>query len=259
MKAETQRSIEWLLASEQAREIHQGLELVRREIARLGAEEARPYFEMVSSLFNIDPHDRPDLMPVLDEGIALLVGFGNWVIPYLIEKLDEGDLKAQMSIATALGRLGADGIEPLMNAYEKADTERRAFILFALGKVKSPKILVAVDLAAEAAGHEDRELRDTGTRAIGKLLESIEPDALGEEQRRVFLSVLRSNLADGSSGIRAKAVRSLGKMARFGFLEQGEKEQLEKTFMNILGKDEAYDWDRAYAVRREAETALKAL
>ncbi len=259
MKPGTQRSIEWLLASDKPMEIQQGLELVRREIARLGTDEARPYFEMVSSLFCIDPLDRPDLMPVLDEAIALLVGFGNWVIPYLIEKLDEGDLKAQMSIATALGRLGADGIEPLMTAYDNADTERRAFILFALGKVKSPKIVRAADLAATAARSEDRELRDTATRAIGKLLESIEPADLGEERRSAFHAALRENLADESSGIRAKAVRSLGKMARFGFLEAAEKKQLEGTFLNILGKDEAYDWDRAYAVRREAEKAMQAL
>ncbi len=259
MRAETQRNIEWLLASEKPKEMREGLERVRQEIARVGADDARPYFEMVSSLFSIDTMDHPDLMPVLDEAIALLVGFGNWVIPYLIEKLDEGDIKAQMSIATALGRLGADGIVPLMNAYENAGSEKRAFILFALGKVKSPKIVMAMNLAIDAANDLDRELRDTGTRAIGKLLESIVPDDLDEEIReRVHVS-LRENLAEPNPAIRAKSVRSLGKMARYGFLNEEERERLNGTLMRILGKDEAFDWDRAYAVRREAERALKFL
>lgn len=259
MRPETQRSIEWLLASEKPREMREGLDRVKQEIARLGADDARPYFEMVSSLFSIDTLDRPDLMPILDEAIALLVGFGKWVIPYLIEKLDEGDIKAQMSIATALGRLGADGIGPLMNAYESACSEKRAFILFALGKVKSPKIVPAARLALDAAGDLDRELRDTGTRAIGKFLEVIVPDDLDEETRRQMHVVLRENLAEPNPSIRAKAVRSLGKMAHYGFMNDHERDSLEHTLMRILGKDEAFDWDRAYAVRREAERALQIL
>ncbi len=257
MKEKAQRSVGSLLASENPEDVRKGLEEAKREITRLGSKEARPVFEMVSTLFYIDPLDRPDLAPLLEEAISLLVGFGDWVIPFLLEKLDDGDMKAQMAIATALGRLGADAIAPLTGAYEAADDEeRRAFILFAMGKIKSPRILSALPLALAAARSSGRELRDTGTRAIGKFIESILPAELPDEAREEILRTLQEKLADTSPGIRAKAVRSLGKLARFGFLGEKERAQLKSTLLLILGKDEAYDWDRAYAVRREAEEAL---
>ncbi len=257
MKAETQGSMDSLLASGNPEEIRAGLELVKREIARVGAREARPQFEKITALFTIDPFDRPDLMPVLEEAISLTVGFGDWVIPHLLEKLDDGDLKAQMSISTVLGRLGAEAIPHLKAAHESADDERRAFLVYALGKIKSPRVVEVVDLAIAAARSQDMELRDTGTRAIGKLVESVELADLEEVARREFFAALWEKLAESNAGIRAKAVRSLGKMARYGFLAGEERSSLRVALLRILGRDEAFDWDRAYAVRREAEEALQ--
>jgi len=260
MDERQQHEIEALLASERPEDIHEGLSRVKREIARHGSEEARPYFEMLTTLFYIDPLDRPDLLPMLEEAITLLVGLGGWVIPSLVEKLDAGDMKAQIAISHALGRLGADAIGPLMEAYHASDDpSRQAFILYAMGKIKAPKIVDAATLAIAAAQDPDLELRDTATRAIGKFVESIDAIDLGEGLRRELAARLQANLADESSGIRAKAVRSLGKMARHGFLTADEKEALRAAFLRILGKDEAFAWDRAYLVRREAEEALSHL
>ena len=117
-------TIKPLLESTRLEDLQRGLELVRVEIARLGSQEARPLFEMVSSVFYIDPLDQPELMPVLDEAINLVVGFGNWVIPALVERLDAGDLKAQMAASHALGRIGADAIQPLMSEYGRREDRR---------------------------------------------------------------------------------------------------------------------------------------
>jgi len=187
-----------------------------------------------------------------------VVGFGKWVIPVLVERLDAGDIKAQMAIAQALGRIGADAIEPLMAEYQSSDDPARcAFVLYALGKIKSPKIAQAARLTLEAAQSSDVELRDTATRAIGKLAESIPPGQLGEEIRLGFVETLQDNLSDPNPGIRAKAIRSLGKLARFGHLTGPEREQLKTTCHLILGQDDRYEWDRAYIVRRQAEEALQ--
>jgi HEAT repeat protein len=250
--------IETLLASTKPEELRRGLALVKNEIARRGSEESRDLFEMVTTLFYIDPLDRPDLVPVLDEAVTLVVGFGKWIIPVLLDNLDTSDLKAQMAISHALGRLGADAIEPLLNDYQASvsDPERQSFILYAMGKIKSPKIVQAAHLALEAADSKDLELRDTGTRAIGKLAETIPPADLPEETRRGFIEKLQSNLADENSGIRAKSVRSLGKLFKHGHLKTEERTELAKTLRIILGDDENHNWDRAYIVRREAKEAL---
>jgi HEAT repeat protein len=258
MSENAYRTIKLLLSSTEAADLRQGLELVKKEIARVGTAEARPLFEMVSAIFYIDPFDHPELVPILDEAVSLVVGFGDWVIPILIERLDAGDLKAQWAVANALGRIGADAIKPLMLEYASTtDPTRRAFILYALGKIKSPKILQAVPLALDAAQSSDRELRDTATRALGKFVESIPPEDMSAELRQQFRERLHANLADSNASIRAKAIRSLGKLAKYGHLSATEREQLKAVCQRLLGTDEQADWDRAYIVRKEAEEALR--
>jgi HEAT repeat protein len=260
MQEKSLRVIEKLLASTNPEEVREGLELAKKEISRIGSDQARPLFEMVSTLFYIDPFERPDLVPILNEAISLVVGFGQWVIPALVQKLGEVDLKAEMASANALGRIGVDAIAPLVAEYHASpEPARRIFILYALSKIKSPQIVQAAPLALEAARSADRELRDTATRALGKFAESIPPPQLPAETRRGFFEQLHKNLTDENTGIRAKAVRSLGKLAKHGHLTTGEREKLKAAFHHLLGSDEQFEWDRAYVVRRQAEEALKYL
>ena len=92
-------------------------------------------------------------------------------------------------------------------------------MLYALGKIKSPRIVEALPTALEAAGAPDQELRDSATRALGKFAESIPAGRIGRGGAHdVGRASCAANLSDGSPAIRAKAVRSLGKLARFGHL-----------------------------------------
>lgn len=256
-RLKTHETIKALLESTQLEDLKRGLELVRGEIARLGSQEARPLFEMVCSVFYIDPLDHPELMPALDEAVNLVVGFGNWVIPALVERLDAGDLKAELAVSHALGRIGADAIQPLMAEYQRReDVNVRVFVLYALSKIRSPKVLQAVPLALEAAQSEDVELRDTATRTLGKFIESIPPTEVTPEYHEAFIEQLRRNLGDPNAGIRAKAIRSWGKMAKCGHLGPTECDELKWVCQHLLGVDEAFEWDRAYIVRKQAQEAL---
>lgn len=258
MPEELYRSVGNLLASADADDIERGLEMIRARLPRMLEEEGRRFLEIISALFYIDPLDRPDLVPALEDAIALVGSFGHWAIPVLIQSMEAGDVKAQMAIAQALGHMGADAIAPLIAEYHQFCPEPgcRAFILYALGKIKSPKVLQAVPIALDAAGSPDLELRDSATRALGKFAESIPAGRLGDEARAAVVKQLQDNLADPSPGIRAKAVRSLGKLARHDHLTPGEREQLRSTLRHLLGEDEKYEWDRAYVVRKEAKEAL---
>ena len=257
MADERYDEIKRLLAGTRPAEIRQGLTLVKQEIARVGSQEARPLFELVSALFYYDPLDHPELVGVLDEAVSLVVGFGEWVIPVLLESIEAGDMKAQLAMGHALGRLGADAVEPLMEAYRATDDpERRTFAVYALGKIPSPKVAGAAPLVLEAAGSADRELRDTATRALGRMAEWMAPELLPPEWREACIARLTYNLADPSPSIRAKAMRSLGKLARHGHMTPAERQTLGAACRRILGTDENYDWDRSYVVRKEAEEAL---
>ncbi len=250
-------TIEEMLASEDREVVRRGLELAKEEIARRGSDAAQPLFEVLSTLFYIDPLDRPDLKPCLDEALNLVIGFGEAVIPYLLDHLDDSDVKAQIVVANALGRIGADAVHPLLEAYDTTDDpDRRSFILYALGHVRSPRVRAALPMAVEAAMADHNGLRDSATRSLGRMLEWIPPEDLDPELKERLLEVLRLNLADPSPGIRSKAVRSLGKAARHGHLDHDQCAWLRGTLECILGMDSRHEWDRAYIVRREAREAM---
>lgn len=249
--------IEKLFASTNPADLRQGLDLVKQEIARVGSENAQPLFEMISSIFYIDPLELPELLPLLNEALSLIVGFGKWVIPVLIQQLDAGDVKAQMAVAHALGRIGVDAIGPLLDEYQaKPDAAHRDFVLYALSKIKSPQIVQAAPYVLESATSSDLELRDTATRSLGKFAEVIPPSDLSEAMCQRFLDVLYTNLTDPNPGIRAKAIRSLGKLSRYGHLPPDKCAQLKQKLQSILGNDD-FEWDRAYIVRKQAKEALQ--
>jgi len=257
MSDDSYRIIRKLLASPRPEDLREGLNLVELEIAKVGPSESRPLFEILSTLFYIDTLDHPEFVPVLDRAVSLAVGFGARIIPVLVDNLNAGDLKAQWAVAHVLGRIGADSIDPVMEKYASASSPMlRAFLVYALGKIKSPEIARAAALALEASQSKELELRDTATRTLGKLVESIPPPNLPTELKQKFLDCLHRNLSDSNASVRAKAVRSLGKMAKYNHLSDSERAQLRAACRSILGADEAHEWDRAFVVRREAEEAL---
>jgi HEAT repeat protein len=258
MPEKSYRAIRALLASNHPEEIKEGLDLVAIEITKLGSSEARPLFEMVTALFYIDALDHPEFVPVLDQAVRLSASFGGWVIPILIEDIDAGDMKAQWAIAHVLGRIGAIAIDPMLKAYADAnDPTRRAFILYALGKIRSKEIIKAAPTALEAAGSANLELRDTAVRTLGKFIECIPPAGLSPSLRRQFVECLQRNLSDSNASVRSKAMRSLGKMGKHGHLTDSERDWLKTTCNRILGMDDEGEWDRAFVVRKETEEALR--
>lgn len=258
MQEDSYSTIKILLTSTRVEELHRGIELAKEEIARIGHTEALQLFEMISTIFYIDILDRPDLAPILDEAVNLAVDLGEWIIPALIENLESGDVKAQIAISHVLGRIGVAAIQPLITEYNSSsDPDIHTFIMYALSKIKSPLIVQATHIVLKAMQSSDRELRDTATRAIGKLAESIPPSQLPEVLLKELRRSLEINLADPDTSIRAKAVRSLGKLAKYGHLTVPEREKLRVICQRILGKDESYNWDRAFIVRKEAEEALE--
>jgi hypothetical protein len=255
-----EKSIAALLASKRIAEVRRGLRLAEKRIPRANKKEIRTLFETVSAIFYIDPLDRPDLAPLLDEAAAVVSALGTPVITLLVKELGSGDVKAEMVAAKALGNMGAVAVGPLMRTYRGTrDEVLRSFILFALSKIRAPEVARAVPLAIEAARSKDLDLRDTATRTIGKFAEAIPPGKMPRASRRRIVETLLKNLGDLNPGIRAKAVRSLGKLAANGHLTAEETSHLRAVCNLVLGKDENFEWDRAYLVRKEAEEVLGAL
>ncbi|MHB0970366.1 MAG: HEAT repeat domain-containing protein [Thermoanaerobaculia bacterium] len=244
------------LTGERGEYVRNCLARVREALATSSAQDE--CLEVLISFFHIDPLDRPELVPLLDEAIDVVASIGEPMIPRLLDIFDGADLKAQMAAGHALGRIGEPAIRHLLADWSEAKSDtRRALVLYALGKIQAPAIVAAVPLAVEAAKSPDLELRDTAVRALGKFAESIPPGKLTPAMVDSVVTVLLDHAADPMPHVRAKAVRSLGKLARFGHLSPTMRATLREMFEQIVGKTQ--NWDHAYIVRHEAEEALQHL
>ena len=260
MASEKYQEIKVLLGSDNPEKIHQGLLMIREELPSIDEETARSLFEMVSVLFHVDLFDHPEQAGVVDEAISLVADFGDEVITYLLNDLDAGDMKAQLAIGHAFGRVGEPALDPLLESFKCEENEEcRIFLVYAMGKIQSPRVLEAFEQVLGAAGSDNLELRDTAIRALGRFVEVIKPEDLPVEYKEGMLVAIQKNLGDASAGVRAKAIRSYGKLARYGHLDKEEKAKLRDTCELLLGVDDQFDWDRAYIVRKEAQEALDCL
>ncbi len=260
MRARALEEIKALLSSVEPEEIRKGLAKARHAAKEAPPGEAETLFEMVAALFYVDPLDRPDLAPVLDEAITAVAELGPRLLPGLLAHIDAGDVKAQIAVGHALGRMGTEAVKPLLSAYQATtDMDRRCFILYALGKISSPEVVAAAPFLIDGASSPDRELRDTATRAIGRFAENVPPGRMTELTRRSIVSALETNLEDPSPAIRAKAVRSLGKLGKHGHLSPEERSDVIVACCRLSGRSEPFQRDRAYVVRLEAEEALRNL
>ena len=216
--------------------------------------------EAISGLFYIDPYDRPDLKPVVDRASEILAANRSRTLEFLVEKLTDADIKFGFNVARTLGLMGAAALGKLIQAFENTDdTAGRSFIVYAIGKIKDPVLVEAIPLLLQASGDSNREVRDSAVRTIGKLAEVVPAERVSPHELQHLVDALFRAAGDRAPAVRAKAVRSLGKMAGFGFLDEENKKALQERIRRILGLEDAFNWDLAYIVRKEAQFALEQL
>ena len=247
------------LQHESPERIGEGLEYLKAHLGTLPEAELRRVVEEICSLFYVDTADRPDLQPMLDRGVAVLAAQGPRVIPQLLELMKGSDIKSHLYLARTLGYLGQAALPALRRVIATEDAYSRSFALFAVGKVNDLAVREALPEVIGSLMHPDKEVRDSAARALGKIAETVPATQLGEDRRAEILEALFRALSDVQPAVRAKAVRSLGKLVRAAYLVPAQEERVRLAVLRILGQDEAHEWDRAFIVRREAEEALRHL
>ncbi|GAB4278410.1 MAG: hypothetical protein Kow0092_34220 [Deferrisomatales bacterium] len=244
------------LLSEDKFQIQKGLEALADKLPALEGDAFDEAIQAVTGLFYVDPMDHPELIPVLEQAEYLLADLRERAIPSILRFLGESDLKTHFHLAAVLGKMGYAAVGPLLEEYGRTgDDYARVFILYALGKVKDPKVLDALPALFDALEDPNPEIRDTAARALGKICEHVNPSLISEETRARLFDKLMARVSDRMAGVRSKAVRSLGKMARFGLLDRPRADKLRSTLAGILGETEGENWDVAYIVRAEAQKA----
>jgi hypothetical protein len=82
-------------------------------------------------------------------------------------------------------------------------------------------------------------------------MENVSASEVEQSLRSAVFARLIGALRDTHSGVRAKACRSLGKMAKRGYLDSTETKILSQESARLLGRGEG-SWDGAFVVRKEA-------
>jgi len=248
------------LASHDPARLADAVDWFDAHLAGLPDTDFRAAVEAVCGLFFVDTFDRPELEPLLERAEAALVRCGPRVIPQLLGFMKGSDIKSHLYLARTLGLIGTPAIEPLRKFIATEDDPYcRTFGLFALGKIRDPGVHSALPEVVGCLMHPDREVRDSAARTLGRMVEVVPPALLTERRRTEIFEALSRCLADPQPVVRAKTIRSLGKMGAAGYLSPAQAELARQAAHAILGHGERYEWDLAYIVRREAQEALRLL
>lgn len=234
-----------------------GLDQIRESIHSYGEDELLIITDTLGSLFFIDCFDRPDLQTAVETAIEILAEIGPDIIPNIMDTFENSDIKANIAFAKVLGKIGVPAIPHLVEFYRHSDDPlKKSYALYALGKIKDKAVLAILIDVIQAAQSEHIEVRDSAIRALGKTMELISPRDLSTDKGTEVFNLLFGSISDHHSTIRAKAIRSLGKMDKAGLLTEEQQVKLHTACRIIVGKDENYRWDRAYIVRKEAQEVL---
>jgi HEAT repeat protein len=247
------------LQSDRPEAIAECLEYLRPELGTLPEAAFRGAVEEICALFYVDTADRPDLQPLLDRAVEVLAAQGTRLVPQLLELMKGSDIKSHLYLGRTLGAIGPAALPALRRVIATEDPYSRSFALFAVGKIHDAAVREAIPEVIGSLMHPDKEVRDSAARTLGKIAESLPSGELAADRRTEIYDVLFRALSDAQPAVRAKAVRSLGKLARFGYLDAGQEQRVRLAVLRILGRDEAHEWDRAFIVRREAEETLRHL
>jgi len=246
---------------------HGDAAVVQRAVGRLGARlgrmrnvDYRRAVEALCSLFYVDIADRPDLEAALERVMKLLTAQRARVVPLLLSQMRSSDIKSHLYLARTLGRIGRDALPRLRDLLAKSeDPYARAFALYAIGKMTGADVVRVLPEVLGGLMHPDKEVRDSAARTIGRIVATVPARRLPRGRRREIFDVLLRTSRDLEPPVRAKAIRSLGKMAAAGLLDSPQREVLAAAARSILGETEDFTWDNAYIVRREARETLQHL
>jgi HEAT repeat protein len=247
------------LASSDPLDVGKGVDAFAPLLPTLDEADYRLAIEALCSVFYIDTTDRPEMEGPLDRASDLLAGEGVRVVPLLLGQMEGSDIKSHMHLARSLGKIGAPAIPKLRDLLATAeDPYTRSFALYAIGKMTVPEVAQAIPEVLGGLMHPDKEVRDSAARTLGKIAVTVPSAELTTRMRReMFESLLRA-VRDPQAPVRAKAMRSLGKMAGAQLLDAAQIDQLAHAARACVGESGEYEWDSAFIVRREAREALAA-
>ncbi len=245
------------LKSEDKDELIKACQVARNSIGAMDPKEMRAIADALTSVFYIDMTRHSEMHEVIDLASDTLAEMGADIVDILSDNLTDTDLFADFQMAKTLGKIGSPAVAVLKERFRtEQDPCLRSLALYALSTIEDPALIEIFDEVVSAVDHEDQELRSTAVEAIGTMIECIGGMCLDPNAVDRTFEKLMQKVSDSHAGTRAKAVYSIGKLARKEYLNEEQKDRAVTVMKSKLGIDEKHEWDRAFIVRKEAETAF---
>lgn len=211
-------------------------------------------------LFLIDVIDHPELEPIVQRAEALVGSVGAEAIHMVLDRMNDTDRKRHTYLARTLVRIGLPCLNAVIEYHNRCpEPNGRAFALYAISKLRDPALRDVIPLAIKDMTSIHGELRDTATRSLGKIAESVNPIDVDAETRRAMFEAVMRSVSDPLPGVRAKGLRSLQKLAVLGFLDEAQRSAARESAGRALGMAKGAVADPAFVVRRAARMALSHL
>jgi hypothetical protein len=260
MSSEANRSLLNKFSSERFDDLDEALAEVERAPGLLASDDGDALLSGVFMLFLLDTYDHPDAVSLCERAERLLASQGTRVVPHVLAHFNDSDQKSHEHLARTLMRIGMPAVSQMMEFHNSCrNPTGRTQVIYALGKITDPGVSTAMPLVVRDMSSNHEELRDTATRSLGKMVEVVPLDDVPGELRQTMFDTVIERVADPVPGVRAKGIRTLGKMAAYGYVRSDQAALARRLIEQALGREGAAGEDPAFIVRREAEIALARL
>jgi len=238
--------------------IEHGLDAANR-LSALSLDEKLMLSKAFSEVFFHVHHTGSLHMPKVAAGIEkLMAKFGTEMIPFLFQEILAADTESAIYFGKCMARHEVVGLDFILSQLDdhRAHDHDLINLIQVISLFKIPEAAKAVPAILAVAQHNNHQVTSMCLYSVGRLVQKLRPAAFSEELRSTLFDGAFRFLSNPQVLVRKNAARALGKMLRKGLLSKENEQKLYKTFLAIAGKDEHHNWDRAFIVRREAESFL---
>jgi len=225
----------------------------------LTSEEKNDLAAALSVIFYHHDHARVTTMAKLAiRAERLLSGFGEDVVPFLLEELINADAESAAYLGKTIALIDSPNMELILQAWDENIDDDFALIniIQAFSYFKSKLIIEAFPQIIVACKAANFQVRAMALYTLGKLSLRLPPSNFTNKLRLSMFDAALVLLTDTKPLVRKNAARTLGKMQKRALLTDNQRIKSLDAFKAILGTDGRHKWDRAFIVRHEAEHFL---
>lgn len=231
-----------------------------RQIENFSHDEKIDLSEALASLFYLFQNSSSvSMLKLAIRTEKQLAGFGEDVVPFLVDKIIEADGESAGYLGKALAKIGKPGLDYMLREWGHHRDDDHAYInlIQTLSYYKFSEIDNAIPFIIDATRHDNHHLRAMALYTIGRLIEKSKGIKIGSQLSHTLFELALGFVSAREPLVRKNAVCTLGQMARRDFLSSVDKKNAHAIFLAITGKDDRHNWDSAFIVRQEAEHFLK--